>query len=221
MKDLCTHEVSYRTVVDFRKINEWLEYWSFSLLRIDKISSKLHDAKLFSSLDVSSGYYNIIGADDKGKCTTCRMEYGKYEFLKEFLLESMKLPSFFAVMINEILQGLTFCFAYLDNIIIYLDSEKRILKPPPISIWPHTQSKNLTKIDCDIFKSQIHYLGHLLSQKGISPLPEIEKHAVKSMATPQNDKELRQVLGLTGYYRNHINHAGLNDTLTWLEKVIP
>ena len=30
----------------------------------------------------------------------------------------------------------------------------------------------LKESKCDFFKSEIHYLGHLISDKGIQPLPE-------------------------------------------------
>ena len=46
-------------VVNFRKINEQLEYWSYLLMRTDRIFSKLHRAKLFFTVDVQSAYYNI------------------------------------------------------------------------------------------------------------------------------------------------------------------
>ena len=68
----------------------------------------------------------------------------------------------------------------------------------------------LTK--CDFFKSEIHYLGHLLSQEGISP--EMYVYAIKFMPPPQHIKELRQFLGLTGYYTYHTNHfANITHTL--------
>ena len=61
-------------------------------------------------------------------------------------------------------------------------------------------------IKCAFFKSQIHYLGHLLSQNGISHLPE-NLDVISTMPSPQNIKELTQFLGLKGYYRNCINHC--------------
>ena len=71
---------------------------------------------------------------------------------------------------------------------------------------------------CDFLKSQIHYLGHLLSQGGISPLQE-KKWCNQDNAPPQNIKELRQFLDLKGYYRNHKNHyADIINSLTKLLK---
>ena len=73
----------------------------------------------------------------------------------------------------------------------------------------------LTK--CDFFKSQIHYLGQLLSQDSVSTLPE-NLDAINIMPQPQNIKKLRQFLSLTGYKRNHISHHV--DTTNILTKLL-
>ena len=49
-------------------------------MKIDRIFSKLHGTKLFSTLDVSSNYYNITITKDSRKYTAFKNEYGKYEF---------------------------------------------------------------------------------------------------------------------------------------------
>ena len=46
-------------VVDFRKINEQIEYWSYPLMTIEQIFSKLHGARLITTFDVRSRYYKI------------------------------------------------------------------------------------------------------------------------------------------------------------------
>ena len=80
-KNSPTNDISYRTVVDFRKISEQLEYWSFPLKRSDTIFSKLYGAKFFSTLDITYGYYSIIVIKDGRKCTIFNTECGNYKFL--------------------------------------------------------------------------------------------------------------------------------------------
>ena len=53
---------------------------------------------------------------------------------------------------------------------------------------------------CDFFKSEISYLGHLISPEGISTLPK-KWDCIKHMSAPKNLKEIKHFLGLTGYYR--------------------
>ena len=57
---------------------------------------------------------------------------------------------------------------------------------------------------CDFFKSKIHYLGHLISPEGISPLPN-KLDYIKHMTVPKNVKEIKQFLGLTWHYRKFVH----------------
>ena len=56
---------------------------------------------------------------------------------------------------------------------------------------------------CDFFKSEIHYLGHLISPEGISPLPN-KLDCIKHMPALKDTKEIKQFSGLTGYYRKFV-----------------
>ena len=71
---------------------------------------------------------------------------------------------------------------------------------------------------CDFFKSEIHYLGHLISAHGISPLPD-QLDTIKNMPMPKDVKEIKQFLGLTGYYRKFVpRFADISRPLTQLTK---
>ena len=61
----------------------------------------------------------------------------------------------------------------------------------------------LKESKCDFFKREIHYLGHLISVNGIQPLPE-KLDSIRDMPKPRSPKEIKQFLGLTGYYRSFI-----------------
>ena len=55
----------------------------------------------------------------------------------------------------------------------------------------------------NFFKSHIQYLGHLISGEGIKPLPE-KLESIKEMPPPTTPKEVKQFLGLIGYYRRFV-----------------
>ena len=56
---------------------------------------------------------------------------------------------------------------------------------------------------CNYFKTHVQYLGHLVSGNGIRSLPE-KLESVKKMPAPTTPKEVKQFLGLVGYYRKFI-----------------
>ena len=69
---------------------------------------------------------------------------------------------------------------------------------------------------CDFFKSEIFYLEHLISPEGISPLPN-KLDSIKHMLALKDVKEIKQFLGLTGYYRKFVpRFADISRPLTTL-----
>ena len=71
---------------------------------------------------------------------------------------------------------------------------------------------------CDFFKSEIHYLGHLISPEGISLLPN-KLDSIKHMPVPNSAKKIKQFLGLTCYYRKFVpRFADISRPLTTLMK---
>ena len=71
---------------------------------------------------------------------------------------------------------------------------------------------------CDLFKTEIKFLGHLVSEAGIKPLPE-KVEAIQDWPQPKCLKDVRSFCGLCSYYRKFVrNFAGLAKPLTRLTK---
>ena len=98
------------------------------LPKIDKLYVKLIGYKVFSSLDLRSGYYHIgLSESAKPKSTSVLSSLGKYQFNRDpFGLA--QAPAYFQKLINDILKGCNFAMGYLDDIIIYSRSEKEHLE---------------------------------------------------------------------------------------------
>ena len=108
---------------------------------------------------------------------------------------------------------------YLDNIIIFSQDESQHLEHLEI-VFSRLREAGLKMkhSKCDFFKSEIHYLGHLISPEGISPLPN-KLDSIKHMPVPNSTKEIKQFLGLTGYYRKFVpRFADISRPLTTLTK---
>ena len=61
----------------------------------------------------------------------------------------------------------------------------------------------LKESKCNFLKAHVQYLGHLISGKGIEPVPE-KLESIKNMPSPTTPKEVKKFLGLIGYYRKFI-----------------
>ena len=108
---------------------------------------------------------------------------------------------------------------YLDDIIIFSNSEEEhLLHLEEVFCQLRKAGLKMKQLMCDFFKSQIHHLGHLISEDGICPLPD-KLDSIKSMPAPKCKKEIKQFLGLTGYYRKFVpRFADILRPLTRLTK---
>ena len=128
-------------------------------------------------------------------------------------------PAYFQLLMNQVLEGLNFAMTYLDDIIIFSNSEEEhLLHLEEVFHWLRGAGLKIKQSKCDFFKSQIHYLGHLISEDGISPLPD-KLDSIKNMLAPKCAKEIKQFLGLTGYYRKFVpRFADISRPLTQLTR---
>ena len=218
-----------RLCVDFRKVNK-LQQEVISagktkgqisihpLPKIDEMYVKLKGAKVFSTIDLRSGYHHIaLGKSSRAK-TAFVTPFGKYEFLMvPFGLA--QAPAYFQLLMAKVLKGLKFAMTYLDDIIIFSENESQHLEHlETVFSCLREAGLKMKWSKCDFFKSKIHYLGHLISPEGISPLPN-KLDCIKHMPVPKITKEIKQFLGLTGYYRKFVpRFADISRPLTTLTK---
>ena len=205
-----------RMCIDFRKLNDLQPEvrradsqtgGNISLVplpKIDEMYGRLKGAKYFTTLDLRSGYYHIgLSKGSKAK-TAFVTPFGKYQFeVVPFGLA--QAPAYFQQLISMVLQDCSeFAMAYLDDIIIFSRNEREHLKHIQIIFQKLIDAGlKLKESKCDFFKKEIHYLGHLISSEGIHPLPE-KLDTIHNMPRPKTPKEIKQFLGLCGYYRKFV-----------------
>ena len=128
------------------------------------------------------------------------MPFAKYNFL-QVPFGLAQAPAFFQHLMNKVLDNCPFAMTYLDDIIIFSDTEEEHLAHIE-EIFKRLEAADLKmkRSKCDFFKKHIHYLGHLILTDGIRPLKD-KLDTIHDMPAPHNSKEVKQFLGLAGYYR--------------------
>lgn len=164
---------------------------------------RLGKAKYFISIDMKNGFYQIPVSPDSVKFTAFITPDGHYEFLK-MPFGICNGPSVFQRAINKAVQHLKFLLVYIDDLLIpftnieeghsYLHLTLSALSEAGFTI-------NLKK--CKFFVKEIKYLGHHLSEKGVSPSDD-KISALVNSPTPKSIKQSRQFMGLASYFRKFI-----------------
>jgi len=109
--------------VDYRDFNKVTVKNQYPLPRIDDLFDRLSGAKVFSRIDLRSGYYQIRVAKGDEEKTTCRMRYGSYEFLVIFFGLTNAFATFCTFMNGIFREWLDdFVVVYIDDILIYSGS---------------------------------------------------------------------------------------------------
>ena len=200
-----------RLCVDYRVINSLLPKVNKAhskvkgvltlvpLPKIDEIYTRLKGSTTYSSFDARSGYHHMeLSAEARPKSAFITPT-NKYEFTRcPFRLT--QVPAYFQRLINKVLAGLDFTFGYLDDILIHSPDVPTHLKHIR-QLFQRLREADL-KLNmekCNFFKTHIQYLGHLISGDGVEPLPE-KLESIKKMPPPTTPKEIKQFLGLVGYY---------------------
>ncbi|KAJ9512208.1 hypothetical protein QJQ45_012759 [Haematococcus lacustris] len=205
---------SLRLCVDYRALNQLTIKNRYPLPRIDDLLDQLAGARVFSKIDLKSGYHQIRVAEADIHKTAFRTRYGHYEYtVMPFGL--CNAPATFQRLMNDIFRPHLdqFVLVYLDDILIYSRSEAEHLE------HLRTLYANLSK--CAFFLPSMDFLGHIISAAGIHPDPA-KIRAMVEWPVPRNLNDLRSFLGSANYYRRLIHHhAHLILPLTNLLKAEP
>ena len=116
-----------RLCIDLRALNAITRTFIWPIPRVIDILARLGKAKYFTTLDLRSGFHHIALDKQSIKKKAFCTPFGKYKYLKvPFGLA--QAPSYFQKLMNKVLNGLNFAFAYQDDIIIFSNTEKEHLK---------------------------------------------------------------------------------------------
>ena len=150
-----------------------------------------------------SGYYHIVLSEESRQKTAFVSSFGEWEF-KRCPFGLAQALAYFQRLVNEVLSGLTFAFGYLDDILVFSpDMESHLEHLRLLFKRLRSADLKLKEVKCNSLKKHIQYLGHIASGEGTTPLPE-KLDSIQEMLPPKTPKEVKQFLGLIGYYRKFV-----------------
>ena len=164
---------TWRFCVDYRHLNNITVKNKHPLPIVDELIDELAGAQLFSKLDFRSGYHHIRIAARKEHKTAFRTHNGLYEFL-EMPFGLTNAPATFQCAMNQMFAPLLRkgVLVLMDDILIYSHSSEEHLQLLQQVFSIIEQHQFLIKLSkCSFAKTEIEYLGHCISSRGVATEP--------------------------------------------------
>lgn len=194
-----------RFCVDYRGLNQLTVKDSYPLPRVDESLDFLSRGKFLTTIDLARGYWQVSMAEDSKSKTAFVSHCGLFQF-RVLPFGLCNAPATFQRLMNSVLAGLIYrcCAVYLDDIVVASPTFKQHLNDLR-EVLSRLKSAGLTikLVKCQFCRRELTFLGYRVCPSGILP-DQAKVKAVMDFKTPVNVKQVRQFLGLSGYYRRFI-----------------
>ncbi|KAJ0521711.1 putative nucleotidyltransferase, Ribonuclease H [Helianthus annuus] len=196
---------TFRMCIDYRELNKVTMKNRYPLPRIDDLFDQLQGSSFYSKIDLRSGYHQLRVREEDVSKTAFRTRYGHYEFLvMPFGLTNA--PAVFMDLMNRVCKPYLdkFVIVFIDDILIYSKSQEEHEQHLRLILELLRKKQLYAKFSkCDFWLREVHFLGHVVNKDGIHvDLSKVE--SIKNWPAPCTPIEIRQFLGLAGYYRRFI-----------------
>jgi transposase InsO family protein len=189
---------------DFKiTINPHIVADKYPLPRFEEIAAKLNGCKVFSVIDLKDAYLQLPVAEQSRKyfkIVTHRgyLRYTRLPFGVNFA------PSLFQSTLDRILSGIAVTSAYIDDVISGAGDTSAALQRLR-AIFDRLRNAGIrTQLSkCRFLQTSVTYLGHRIDADGIHPTDE-RLRAIRDIALPTNQRQLRSFLGAVNYYAKFI-----------------
>ena len=196
---------SLRLCIDYRQLNRVTICNQYPLPRINELFDQLQGSRVYSKIDLRSGYHQLRVQESDVPKTAFMTRYGHYEFLvMPFGLTNASAT--FMDLMNRVFQPYLdrFVIIFIDDILVYSGSSEEHSEHLRIVLQTLRERQLYAKLSkCQFWLDRVAFLGHVISAEGVSVDPQ-KIEAVVNWKPPKNVSEVRSFLGLARYYRKFV-----------------
>lgn len=199
---------TYRMCGDYRALNSITVPDTYPIPFIQDFTNKIYGSTIFTKLDLTKAYFHIpIWPEDIQK-TTIVTPIGAYQY-KRMNFGLKNATATWSLFIGVVLEGISFVFYYLDDILIFSKDESQHLNHLSIVFNRLRDYGLLLNVDKCVFAvPELDYLGHTVSSQGVRP-QRLKVKAIEDFPTPKTQRQLRNFLGLITFYHKFLKNCSL------------
>ncbi|GJS41959.1 putative reverse transcriptase domain-containing protein [Tanacetum coccineum] len=177
----------------------------YPIPRINDLFDQLQGSNVYSKIDLRSGYHQLRVHEEDIPKTTFRTRYSHYEFqVMKFGLTNP--PAVLMDLMNQVCKPYLdkFVIVFIDDILIYSKNKKEHEEHLKAILGLLKKEELYAKFSkCEFWIPNVQYLGHVIDSQGIHVDPAKIK-SIKDWTSPKTSTEIRQFLGLVGYFQRFI-----------------
>ncbi|GJV05757.1 putative reverse transcriptase domain-containing protein [Tanacetum coccineum] len=196
---------SFRMCIDYRELKKLTVKNRYLLPRIDDLFDQLQGSSIYLKIDLRSGYHQLRVREQDILKTAFWTRYGHYEF-QVMPFGQTNTHAVFMDLMNRVCKPYLdkFVIVFIDDILIYSKDEKEHEEHLKAILEFLKKEKLYAKFSkCEFWIPNVQFLRHVIDSRGIHVDPaKIE--SIKDWASPKTPMEIRQFLGLAGYYQRVI-----------------
>ena len=196
-----------RPCVDYRKVNGLVKPDGFPLPRIQDCLDAVAGSSLFSTFDLTSGYFQIPLKEEDIPKSSFVCKYGQLEMTRmPFGLNNS--ASTFQRTMEMALQGLQWitCLIYIDDIIVFgKNFDEHISRVEQVLERIQAAGLKLKPQKCEMLQTEVVFLGHVVSCDGVKPNP-VNIAKIVGWPRPKTPRQVKQLVAMGSYYRRYVKN---------------
>ena len=187
-----------RLCIDPKDLNEAVKREYYPMKTVEDVLTRLPDAKIFSTLDATSGFWQIPLDEESSFLTCFNTPFGRYRF-KRLPFGIKSAPEVYQRVMEELFGGIEGCEVIADDLMVWgRNNEEHDQRLKKVLDRAREVQLKLNQKKCKIRVTEVSYIGHTFTSDGVKP-DQRKVQAILMMPEPKMKQDLQRFIGMIQY----------------------